>query len=110
MRGMGKIACELALIVDALKSIKHVSRIYLFGSYARNCATISSDVDIAIINTFTGTSMELKNQVVQRMYEVYTGDLDFQFTFVNENIFITCNKPLQVSNSIKKEGILLWQR
>jgi len=110
MKNIEDIRDFLNLLTPQLSLIKHIEKIILFGSYAKGVATIKSDVDIAIINSFDGTSMKLKHAVTRALDSVYDGDLEISFTFVHLENYLNDNHALHVSSSIKKEGIILWQR
>jgi predicted nucleotidyltransferase len=40
---------KILKVVELLKSSAHLSKIILFGSYARGCATEDSDIDIMVV-------------------------------------------------------------
>jgi predicted nucleotidyltransferase len=78
--------------------------LYLFGSHARGNATAFSDVDIAVIHK----DADINRAALNEAADLY--DADISYTYVQSNIFENDNHPLHVSSSIKKEGVLLWQR
>lgn len=110
MKQLSDISNILDCFVPKLTALDYISDIYLFGSYARGTATIRSDVDIAIINTWNSPSPAMKHAVTKALYDSYDGDLDFQFSYVNKDDFEAEDNPRRVATSIKNEGILLWSR
>ena len=82
-----------------------IERIYLFGSRARGTATAFSDMDIAVIcNDPTRVNRVALNIAAEQV------DAPVSYTYIQTQTFQTDNHPLHVSSSIKKEGVLLWQR
>jgi hypothetical protein len=82
-----------------------IERLYLFGSRARGTATAFSDIDIAIICT---DAVSVDRAALNKAAMWFDGHVSF--TYVLSQEFETDDHPLHVSSSIKREGILLWQR
>jgi|GEM_PF-920922 len=99
---MSKIYDEIICVASKDESI---TALYLFGSHARGCATAFSDIDIAVIHTDADrVNRAALNDVADRHRA------DVEYTYVESNVFKNDEHPLHVSSSIKKEGVLLWQR
>ena len=92
-------------IVSIASKDSAIVALYLFGSHARGNAKAFSDIDIAVIhNDSAGINRAAINGVADMC------GANVQYTYVHINVFNTDNHPLHVSSSIKKEGVLLWQR
>ncbi|MCL2224708.1 MAG: nucleotidyltransferase domain-containing protein [Defluviitaleaceae bacterium] len=92
-------------IVAAARGDESIRAVYIFGSHVRGEATIFSDVDIAVIHEENpDVNRAALNEATARH------DEDVQFTYVHKAVFDSDDHPLHVSSSIKREGVLLWQR
>jgi len=100
---------KLSPLVNEISTLECVKYIILFGSFARGDQNIASDVDIAVIHN-SQTPGELRRQLSRSLCDSYCVTEDIQFTTIQEAVFKTDNHPLNVSHSIKKEGVVLWQR
>ncbi|MCL2499584.1 MAG: nucleotidyltransferase domain-containing protein [Defluviitaleaceae bacterium] len=92
-------------ILICAKKDEAIEKLYLFGSRARGTATAFSDIDIAIICT---SAADVNRAALNKAAIWYDGHVSF--TYVLSHEFETDDHPLHVSSSIKKEGILLWQK
>jgi len=90
-------------IISAAKKDESIVALYLFGSHARKTANVFSDIDIAVIHTGITCRAALNDAADRHNAEV-------EYTYVHADVFIIDENPLHVSSSIKKEGVLLWQR
>jgi predicted nucleotidyltransferase len=94
-------------IVAAAKNDAAILELYIFGSYSRGEATIFSDVDIAIIHA--ENAADTVNRAA--LHEATARhDEDVQFTYIQTDVFHSDDHPLHVSSSVKREGVLLWQK
>ncbi|MCL2605475.1 MAG: nucleotidyltransferase domain-containing protein [Defluviitaleaceae bacterium] len=82
-----------------------IRELYLFGSRARGTATAFSDIDIAVI---CASAADVDRAALNKAATWYDGYVSF--TYVLSQEFETDDHPLHVSSSIKREGILLWQK
>jgi predicted nucleotidyltransferase len=92
-------------IVAAAQNDPAINQIYLFGSRARGTATAFSDVDIAVICTDAAAVNRAALNAAAKWCDVHVS-----YTYVRAQEFETDDHPLHVSSSIKKEGILIWQK
>jgi predicted nucleotidyltransferase len=92
-------------IIATAEKDPDIEKIYLFGSRARGTATAFSDIDIAIICTDASNVDRLALNKAAKWCDVHVS-----YTYVLAQDFDTDDHPLHVTSSIKKEGILLWQR
>jgi predicted nucleotidyltransferase len=92
-------------IISAAQADEGIRELYIFGSHVRGEATIFSDVDIAVIHCEKlGVNRAALNEATARHSD------DVQFTYVQSDVFNSDDHPLHVSSSIKRKGVLLWQR
>jgi len=92
-------------IIQAAKKDVFINRVYLFGSRARGTANAFSDMDIAVICTDPAQVNRVALNIAAEAV-----DAPVSYTYIQTQTFQTDNHPLHVSSSIKKEGVLLWQR
>jgi predicted nucleotidyltransferase len=92
-------------IISTVEKDPAIEKLYLFGSRARGTATAFSDMDIAIICT---DAAAVDRVALNKAAMWYDGHVSY--TYVHTLEFETDDHPLHVSSSIRKEGILLWQR
>ena len=98
-------SASLNPILSAAQADPQIERVYLFGSRARGTANAFSDVDIAIICTDPAQINRVALNIAAE-----TVDAPVSFTYIQSDTFQTDDHPLHVSSSVKKEGILLWQK
>ena len=98
-------------LVRGLTSIfqNNISMIILYGSVARNEATDTSDIDIAII---------VKNQMgseTKKQFISWAADMDiryervFSIVDIQESNMKKWENVLPFYQNIRKEGIILWR-
>jgi len=92
-------------IISAAGRDECIRELYLFGSHARGAATAFSDVDIAVIHT---DAARINRAALNEVADRHRADVEY--TYVEADVFKIDENPLHVSSSIKKEGVLLWQR
>ena len=100
---------KLQPLIAYISKLDGMSKVVLFGSFARHQQTITSDVDIAIIHR-GHNPQSLRRHLSQGLYQYYQGEEDIQFTTLQEAVYETNTHPLNVSHSIAKEGVILWQK
>ena len=95
--------------VKGISSLNGVGKIILFGSFAKNQQTITSDVDIAVVYT-CDSAQDLRNTITLGLYEWYNGDVDIQITYIPNEAYMNDKHELNVAGSVRKDGIVLWQQ
>lgn len=113
MRGIQHIAHALDDFISRIISFPLITRVYLFGSYARGTAGVTSDVDIAIIKEASLSTREenlFRNAIAIARSDSLIEPYNPKITYVLADTFATDNYAFNVSASIHKEGVLLWQR
>lgn len=90
-------------IIQAARKDPAISKLFLFGSHARGLATVFSDVDVAVVTTGSPNRAML-NRAASHPH------MDINFTYIDADTFQTDDHCLHVTSSIKREGVLLWQR
>jgi predicted nucleotidyltransferase len=92
-------------IIAVAQKDADIERMYLFGSRARGTATAFSDIDIAVICT---DASQVDRAALNKAAKYC--DVHVSYTYVLASDIDTDDHPLHVSSSIKKEGILIWQK
>jgi predicted nucleotidyltransferase len=108
-KGIKNIPKNVFVFTESLKKFEGIDSVYLFGSYVRNEATVSSDIDIAIVLT-PPSSSGLRGRVRTELNTSEDGHLDIQLTYVDANSLISDMNELNIAQTIRKEGVLLWRR
>ncbi|MCL2190098.1 MAG: nucleotidyltransferase domain-containing protein [Defluviitaleaceae bacterium] len=113
MRSIDNIQSELNDFIERVAVFPLIAQIYLFGSYARGTAGVTSDVDIAIIKDEAPSPRE-ENQFRKAIAIARSDSLIEPFnpkiTYVLTSVFATDEYAFNISSSIRREGVLLWQR
>ena len=96
--------------IDTSTMPKNISRIILFGSYARGEQTLYSDIDISVV--YHGTQKKKRGT-----YFSWQEELDYLFSeaglivnyfYTNEHNLHTSTDTFDTNTWINKEGITLW--
>ncbi|MCL2223635.1 MAG: nucleotidyltransferase domain-containing protein [Defluviitaleaceae bacterium] len=99
---------QLQPVVDGISVLDGVEKIILFGSFAKNRQSITSDVDIAVVCSSDDTK-SLRTSISLSINDLYKGDFDIQPTYISCENYFNDEHVLNVSGSIRKEGVILWQ-
>lgn len=88
---------------------KNLSKIIVYGSFARGDYTETSDIDIMILTTFSQSEIEqIENQIFDLAY-----DFELEYGIVinpvleNESHFNYWLGALPFYNNVKKEGVII---
>lgn len=83
------------------------SALVLFGSQAKGTATVSSDIDIAVVMDEALSPME-RGKLLCLGEEI---DMRFETNlfFTTKSALENASHDLDTNKSIKKEGVILWQ-
>ena len=103
------ITKEVVQSILAEKKV-HISKIILFGSYARGDATEGSDIDIMILcKDDNSTAQKHLLDVFHRADKVaFENDILIQIDLQNESFFDEWSEDLPYYKNIKKEGVVLY--
>lgn len=100
---------EAKQVLEALKPVfaedPNIKRVYLFGSQARDSATISSDIDIAIVSE--NPSLIDRSSLLCAVDEF---DTKCDFVYTTQDLIDNANRELDINYSIREEGILVWTK
>ena len=80
----------------------------VFGSYARGCAKIGSDLDIALLGSdeFRRSDRVAMREILSGFYE----HIDIKLFCTNQEKLELTDCEFDANYWIRKEGELLWQR
>jgi len=102
------VKAELDRIVSTLVETGLVTKIILFGSYARGDETPSSDIDICVL---TGVKdrhpIDLIADFRSRVRRVRTMPLDL-LAYNQENFYSSAERRASLEYEIAKEGVLIY--
>ncbi|MDR0273154.1 MAG: nucleotidyltransferase domain-containing protein [Clostridiales bacterium] len=82
-----------------------ITRIILFGSYARGTARVGSDIDLALVAQNTWTFEDRTS--IRNFFEDFDCELSFFFTTENG---LNSDDKNNANFWIRTEGIELWKR
>jgi len=104
-----KIKDELDRIVDTLANTGIVSRIFLFGSYARGEETQNSDIDLCVLTPINDKRpIELMSGFRKKLRGVKTMPLDL-FAFNQDDFYSYVDYPASFQHEIAMNGVLLYE-
>lgn len=90
-----------------VKDILHdkLTRIILYGSYARGDYRENSDIDIMVLTTLTD------DEIRKVKTNIYNLAFDFQMEYgIDISVIIKNNEPLPFYDNVQKEGVVLNNR
>ncbi|MDO4557204.1 MAG: nucleotidyltransferase domain-containing protein [Lachnospiraceae bacterium] len=97
-----EIKTRLRKLTDIACAVPDVTKVILFGSYARAEYKVGSDLDILIM-TDCEVPRDLRGDV-SSLFETMGADV----VFYTEDCF--SNSDCMFVNQIRKDGVLLWKR
>jgi len=103
-----KIKTELSNIVDTLANTGIVSKIYLFGSYARGEEKPNSDIDLCVLTPIKPKSnVELISDFHRLIWDVNTTPLDL-LAYNQDSFYFHAKRPTSFEHEIAETGVLLY--
>ena len=89
------------ILINVLKNMP-VYSVVLFGSYAKNCATENSDLDLIIDTKDTLKGFKLYS-LITKIEEAFNKNVDaFEKTEIIENS--------KIDNEIKRTGVVVYEK
>ncbi|GBU20521.1 hypothetical protein R80B4_00399 [Fibrobacteres bacterium R8-0-B4] len=105
-----KVKNELDRIVDTLADTGIVSRILLFGSYARGEETPDSDIDLCVITPVQDRRpIDITIDLRQKIYDLRETPLDL-LTRTQEDFTYRAAYVGSLEHVIAREGVVLYER
>lgn len=104
-----KIDRPLKQLVEAIRKNINPQRIILYGSYARGDATAWSDIDIAIIASFSNMTIKKRLEVLDSVADSIKSNYMFDLRGYNQKEFKSISS-VSIYSEIKKEGIVLYSK
>ena len=103
-----KVKTELDNIVNTLVDTGIVSRIILFGSYARGEETPDSDLDLCVLTPVeVKSSVDLIADFRLKIWDVRTMPLDL-LAYNQDHFYNSANRPTSFEHEIAENGVLLY--
>jgi predicted nucleotidyltransferase len=104
-----KIKNELDKIVDTLANTGIVSRVFLFGSYAKGEETPDSDIDLCVLSPITDkTPVDLIADFRLKTWDVRKTPLDL-LAYNHENFYHYAANPTSFEREIAENGVLIYE-
>jgi predicted nucleotidyltransferase len=104
-----KVKTELDNIVNTLVDTGIVSRIILFGSYARGDETPDSDLDLCVLTPVKDRRpLDITVDLRMKLWDVQTMPMDL-FTFNQDDFFTNAQRPTSFQHEIAENGVLLYE-
>jgi len=102
------VKCELDRIVEALVKTGIVSKIILFGSYARGEETPESDVDLCVLTPEKDKHpIDLMVDLMREVRKIRKAPTDL-LAYNQEHFYRTAERPTSFEHEIAKEGVLIY--
>jgi len=103
------VKTELDKIVSVLAETGIVTKIILFGSYARGDETPDSDIDLCVITPVTPKSnVELISNFRRSVWGIRTMPLDL-FAYNQDNFYFHAKRPTSFEHEIAETGVSLYE-
>ncbi|MDR0308011.1 MAG: nucleotidyltransferase domain-containing protein [Chitinispirillales bacterium] len=103
------VKIELENIVRTLVDTGTVSRIFLFGSYAKGEETPDSDIDLCVLTPIKGKRpIELMANYRKKLLNVQTMPLDL-LAFNQDEFYSYTDCPVSFQYEIAINGVLLYE-
>ena len=103
-----KVKTELDNIVNTLVDTGIVSRIILFGSYARGEETPDSDLDLCVLTPVeVKSSVDLMADFHMKIWDIRTMPLDL-LAYNQDNFYYHAERPTSFEHEIAENGVLIY--
>lgn len=96
------------LIIDIIVQHCEPDEIILFGSYAKGCERLDSDLDILVIGSFSQSKF-IRNLELNQLLSQFPIRIDLHL-LNSEEMRIESQKPLSFLNTLKSNCISLYKR
>ena len=101
---------ELNTIVKTIADTGIVSKIILFGSFARGEETPDSDIDLCVLTPIKDRRpLDISIELRQRLWGVKKMPLDL-LTYNQEYFYYQAARPRSFENIISTEGVTVYER
>ncbi|GBU20512.1 hypothetical protein R80B4_00390 [Fibrobacteres bacterium R8-0-B4] len=105
-----KIKNELDRIVDTLADTGIVSRILLFGSYAKGEETAKSDIDLCVLSPVKPEShIEFIADFRFLLWDLHTKPLDL-LAYNQDDFYFHAKRPTSFEHEIAETGVMIYDR
>jgi predicted nucleotidyltransferase len=104
-----KIKDDLDRIVDTLANTGIVSRVFLFGSYARGEETPKSDIDLCVLSPVTDkTPVDLIADFRLKTWDIRKTPLDL-LAYNHDRFYHYAANPASFEHEIAESGVLIYE-
>jgi len=102
------VKTELDNIVSTLAETGIVTKIILFGSYAKGEATSNSDIDLCVLTPIKPKSnVELIANFRRTVWGIRTMPLDL-FAYNLDNFYFHAKRPTSFEHEIAETGVMIY--
>jgi predicted nucleotidyltransferase len=103
------IKAELDKIVSALAGTGLVTKVILFGSYAKGEETPRSDIDLCVLTTVTDRRpLDVSIELQLKLFYVADTSLDL-FAYNQDDFSARAKCPGTFQNDIMRHGVVLYE-
>ncbi len=104
------VKAELDKIVSTLAETGIVTKIILFGSYAKGEETPDSDIDLCVLTTVRDRrSVDVTTDLRLKLWDVQTMPLDL-FALNQDDFYSHAKRPTTFQYEIANNGVLIYDR
>jgi len=105
-----KVKTELDKIVSTLAETGIVTKIILFGSYAKGEETPNSDIDLCVLTSVRDRrSVDVTADLRLKLWDVQTMPLDL-FALNQDDFYTHAERPTTFQYEIANNGVLIYDR
>ena len=104
-RADAELSDIIRALTPAFEEDGHILKAILFGSCVRGEATVTSDIDIAVISD---APSEIDRRRLIYIAESFGVDVDFVYT--TPKLLYQAENVLDINYSIRTEGVTIWER
>ena len=105
-----QVQSELNTIVKTIADTGIVSKIILFGSFARGEETLDSDIDLCVLTPIKDRRpLDISIELRQKLWGVKKMPLDL-LTYNQERFDYQAARPRSFENIISTEGVTIYER
>jgi len=104
------VKTELDKIVNTLVGTGIVTKIILFGSYARGEETSDSDIDLCVLTSLNeDRCFDIMVELRVKLYKIREKKIPLDLLAYNQDSFLACAEKPGFQRNILKNGVVLYE-